>query len=208
MQLATDVDIEQWSAVTVSTQLTRLDLESLGKQPLPQLAPAYLFPPGRTLPHLQTLRLSPECADDQEGWCLDGDDLRLIMSACPALKVLHIASVVREDADVSALMQLPHCCTSLRIGGDAFTDATVGLIAQLTSLRELCWLDSWGFSDVGLQQLSMLQSLTSLELSGCAGISSHVWVAATGEDGNEMYLTNGDEVRCACGCVFFYELAC
>jgi hypothetical protein len=51
------------------------------------------------------------------------------------------------------LLQLPQTCTSLDVGGAAFSDDAAPLLAQLTQLRELSWTHSPGFTEAGLEQL-------------------------------------------------------
>jgi hypothetical protein len=70
------------------------------------------------------------------------------------------------------LLQLPGSCTSLHVGGAAFTDAACAVLLQLTQLRDVGF--SWcpEFTDVGLEQL------TQLDLQRCVvyncGVSQQV----------------------------------
>jgi hypothetical protein len=54
---------------------------------------------------------------------------------------------------MSGLLHLPDSCTSLLIGGSAFTDAVAPVLAQLTQLEYLCVRKAPGFADAGLLQL-------------------------------------------------------
>jgi hypothetical protein len=113
------------------------------------------------MPLLERLDISPEIEldDDEEPEdmsCMDSDDLASICRGCPALQWLDVARAVQPGADLSVLAQLPASCTSLRVGGAAFTDAAPSVLAQLTNLEYLCWRHSAGFIDAGLEQLTAL----------------------------------------------------
>lgn len=153
---------EQWSAITASTQLTQLVLFGSGKPPLPLplLGVPHAFAAGRRLPHLQILELSGSK-------CVDGDHLHSIVTCCPALKQLTLDGVMygAAAADVAALARLPHSLTRLHIAGDAFTDTVaVGALKQLSNLKSLSWVNSPSVSVAAVEQLTVLQQLTSLKV--------------------------------------------
>lgn len=63
----------EWSALTASTQLTRMSLQERMRQPLPPAVAQHVFPAGRQLPHLQTLELSTTLLNaGQEEWWWTG----------------------------------------------------------------------------------------------------------------------------------------
>lgn len=71
------------------------------------------------------------------------------------------------DADLSGLLKLPRSLHSLSVGGKAFGDAAMPVLAQLTQLEDLCVQKAPGFTDAGLQHLTSLE-LDRLYVSGCA----------------------------------------
>lgn len=99
-------------------------------------------------------------------WCVDSKDLASILSCCRGLKVLDLHSVLKPDADLSPLLQLPVSCTDLRISGHAFGDAAAPIIVQLQHLRRLSWTDGIWLTDAGLEQLTALQGLQHLAVTG------------------------------------------
>jgi hypothetical protein len=152
---------ERFSALTASTHLTNLVVHPAHVTPLPLNAVKHMFPAGRHMPLLHTLHISPELElHDEELSCMDSDDLASICRSCPALHQLDISGAVQPGADLSVLAQLPDSCASLLLGGAAFTDAAASVLVQLTHLYYLCWSQSLGFTDAGLEQL------TALDLGG------------------------------------------
>lgn len=194
--------LQQWSALTAATGLTRLDLQWMDPQPLPVLGGAQVvFSARRPLPHLRVLSLSTNEDDNEHERCLDGDDLNSIVGCCPSLVELQLVSTVREGADLTPLCRLPPCLTLLAVGGDAVTDAVaVPVMLQLTQLQELHVVNAPGFTDTGLQQLTALKGVTKLEVAFCQGVSSRIWAAASPSgDGDEdaFCLTQANEEVCS-----------
>jgi hypothetical protein len=106
---------------------------------------------------LRCLEISTEEVHTDE-WCIDSADLASIANGCPGLEVLDISDgIVKPDADLSALLQLPDSCDRLHVAGAAFSDAAAGILAQLTQLDVLTWHTAPTFTDVGLQQLTAPQ---------------------------------------------------
>lgn len=126
---------QRFSALTASSHLTRLEVVGKCNAPIPQAAVQHMFPAGRQAPQLQQLVIKPS----RDGCCLDSAGLAAIICTCPGLQHLDIADAVQPSADVSALLQLPQSCTYLSVGGEAFGDAAVPMIAQLTQLKVLSW---------------------------------------------------------------------
>lgn len=170
---------EQWSALTASTQLTRLMLHGEGHSPrLPAGAVQQMFSVGRRLPHLRKLILQFNGYQCQDSWCLDSGDLHSIIGGCPQLHSLCLLRTVCKGADVSALLQLPASCTRLVIGGNAFAHSAVPVVLQLTQLRKLRWWDSTPFNDRTLLQLTTLTHLSKLEIMCSDDVSTSIWEAA------------------------------
>ena len=91
---------QRFAALTASTQLKRLALKPDDKMPIPQGAAQYMFPAGRQLPFLEVLTISPtvdwrEDLGTEEEWCLEGTDIRNIVSCCTGLQELDIGHIVR-----------------------------------------------------------------------------------------------------------------
>jgi hypothetical protein len=96
------------------------------------------------------------------------------MAAClPALDTLSLLHVVRDHATVAQLTQLLPRLTSLRVAGTAFDDGAAPLVALLTSLVELTWIDS-SLTPLGLQRLTALTRLTSLAVFDAIDIDEPV----------------------------------
>jgi hypothetical protein len=197
--LETDIVAPQhFSALTASSQLSRLYVLQPDEMPLPRGAVQHMFPPGRQMPFLQHITISPgrdiapgdAPPDDDpyggppppppEDWCMDADDMGRVFSACKALQDLDITSSSDPKASkhMSVLLQLPPSCTSLQIGGEAFTNAAAPFMAQLTQLEylELTW--SKGLTDSGLEQLESLDQLRDLLVQG-SGVSDKVTSVGT-----------------------------
>lgn len=163
-------DLQAFSALTSSSSLQKLAMPVDGGQAFPPGAAEHIFPAGRQLPCLQHLDLSSLDNEEEQEFCLNGEDLARIVACCPSLQHLNITNALEPGADVSMLLQLPASCTSLDIGGAAFTDAAAPVLAQLTQLRELAWTDSPGVSDQGIKQLTALRRLDTLLLMECSGL--------------------------------------
>jgi hypothetical protein len=145
-----------------------------------------MFPAGKQLPQLQQLLLH---SDHWHGFeCLvTADDLPRMLRACPGLRSLQLTDVLEADADVSALLQLPSTCVSLRVAGDPFKDRAARVLAQLTQLTALEWDWAEGMTLAGLQPLTALQALQLFRMRG--GLERE-----PGEDGT-FELNAGEKVR-------------
>jgi hypothetical protein len=175
-RLDLSIDPQQFSVLTASSQLTSLDLFRDDAMPIPQKALQHMLPPGQQLQFLEELTISATPGEnkyfDVDAWCLNSADLLRIAEACPRLRWLRIINTVQPGADLSPLLQLSRSCTILEVGGQAFTDAAVPLLLQLTQLEDLSWNQSPRFTDVGLEQLTRLD-LTQLLIGKC-GLSYQV----------------------------------
>jgi hypothetical protein len=115
-----------------------------------------MFGAGKQLPLLRQLAIANH--DDSsyfngwphDQWTIDGQDLHVIASACPALQLLDIALNVKPDAELDSLLQLPQSCTSVTVGGAAFDYYAAGVVTRLTQLRDLSWSKSPGFTGVSM----------------------------------------------------------
>jgi hypothetical protein len=103
-----------------------------------------------------------------------GAELRNICSSCPELQILDIRGVV-NPGEWPGLLQLPPSCTELCIGGPAMSDAAATVVRQLTHLRVFRWWNSPGLTDVGVEQLTALTRLTTLDIHRCEGLSRELW---------------------------------
>lgn len=160
---------QQFSALTASTQLTFLSLFEDSDRPLAQGSGQHVFAAGRRLPHLRTLKFDTSSLDTRHAWCLDGPDLHSLTECCPSLEALDLYCVVRNGADLSALLQLPDSCVSLGVGGGAFDDAAAGVVAQMTQLTQLTFMEAPSLTDTGVQQLTALKGLRKLRVLDCEG---------------------------------------
>jgi hypothetical protein len=151
------IPLQRFSALTASSHLTRLVVQTLNAVPLPKGAVQHMFAAGRQMPQLQVCQLM---ADDSrpgaEPSCIDSADPELISRGCPALRRLGVVGTVQPSADLSGLLQLPASCTALSVSGAAFKDAAAATLAQLTQLKELTWSDSPQLTVAGLRQLTAL----------------------------------------------------
>lgn len=153
--------LHRFDVLTASSRLTRLVVGSpFGSTPLPAGAVQQMFPVHQQQPQLQCLDISPAAwnyeSDYFGPWCLDSAGLTRISSCCPGLRQLNITRTVHPDADLSGLLQLPSSCTSLSVGGAAFTEAATATLVQLTQLRDLSWRYTRGLTVTGLEQLTAL----------------------------------------------------
>lgn len=177
-----------FAALPASSNLERLQLTATDQQPLPLGAMRRMFPQGRTFLQLRDVSIvmlvepdNPFAADDAQQWCMDSTDLASFISCCPGLQDLDITGAIKPGADVSALLQLPTSCTSLNIGGAAFTDTAAPVLAQLTHLKYMSWCNS-DLTDTGLEQLTALTSLTRLLGYGNLEISDELFGAGGLQD--------------------------
>jgi hypothetical protein len=125
-----------------------------------------MLPAGRQLPQLRHVLL--QGIDSGGGYidepCMTAAELASLISCCPALHTLQIRNALEGSADVSPLLQLPPCCTSIKVGGPAFGDEAAGVVCQLGQLRELLWYYSEGLTDRGLEKLTVLTGLQELDM--------------------------------------------
>jgi hypothetical protein len=167
----TSVSPQRFAALTASSHLTRLAVQSHKGGRLPKGAVRHMFPSQRQqrlLRHLE-LRILYWHGFIDSAWRIDSTDLASIASCCPGLQHLDVTGTVQPGADVSVLLQLPDSCTSLAVGGAAFSDAAAATVVQLTQLKHLSWQHSKQLTDTGLQQLTALD-LDSLA-AGFNGLS-------------------------------------
>lgn len=163
--------LQLYSGLTASSHLTVLNLTDPEGQLLPHGAAQHMFPAGRVLAQLQSLTLRGMCSGGL--WCLEAADLRSVVSACPGLHRLEILGVVEVSA-TQALLDLPACCSELKVGGWALNDASARVIAKLTQLADLEWFDSESLTDAGFEHLTKLTGLTRLHMYDMDGLSDVV----------------------------------
>lgn len=140
----------------------------------------HMFPAGRLLPQLVYINLqgTDSFGDYMDTPCMTAAELASLISCCPALQILDICNALEASADVSALLQLPPCCTSIQVGGPAFSDAAAGVVCQLSQLQSLTWCHSEGLTDRGLEKLTVLTGLQHLDLWGNKELSKCITNAA------------------------------
>lgn len=142
---------------------------------------------------------------DADECCIDSADIASICKSCPGLQWLDISSAVQPGADLSVLLQLPEGCESLSVGGEAFADDAVPVLARLTQLQYLYWNHSPEFMDAGLEQLMpVAEELSRLCVDDC-GLSAEVSPAGTldvtwGRKVNNAYRRN--RAACTVQCLF------
>jgi hypothetical protein len=117
--------LQLYSGLTASSQLTVPSLTDPEEQVLPHGAAQHMFPAGRVLAQLQSLTLRSSCEGDMS--CLTAADLRSVISACPNLRRLEVPGTV-QTGGVQALLNLPACCSELKVGGQAFDDFSAALL--------------------------------------------------------------------------------
>lgn len=195
--------LQQWSALTASSQLTYLLLYEKEARPLPPGAAQRFFT--AQLPHLQTLSLGTS-SQLRFGWCLDGQDLQSIIACCPNLTSLDLQGVVRSGADMAVLSHLPASCCSLEVGGTAVTDAAAAALSQLPQLTYLSLTKSRQLTCLGVQQLTALQAIRRLYISECAGVRS-ICVAAGSTD-LDLKLSWGEAEVGALSVLSYISLKC
>lgn len=74
---------------------------------------------------------------------------------------------------MAALTQLLPGLTLLSVDGRVFDNQAAGLVAQLTTLRDLEWSDTI-ITSAGVQWLTALTNLDRLVMRDCPGVSAHV----------------------------------
>lgn len=188
-----EVQANHFAALTASSHLTKLEVGCDEEQPLPVEALRHMFPAGQALPELQELTV---CASEMSAGpgFITAAELRNVISACPVISSLDITCVLQPGADVHALLQLPATCRSLAIGGEAFGESAAVVVAQLTQLTRLSWMESHDLSDAGLDRLTALQALEKLLLREMQGLSDGLVPKDDGTMFEELILTTGDQV--------------
>jgi hypothetical protein len=94
---------QRFSALTASTQLTRLAVDPFSSTPLAKGAARHMFPAGRQLPQLHELTIMPDDAGSDwplTQWCIDSADIHSIASCCIGLQTLDLGHSVRPGAEV------------------------------------------------------------------------------------------------------------
>jgi hypothetical protein len=142
------IKLEQCSALTSSSHLTTLKLSGVQ---LPPACGKALFPAGRTLPHLTTLKLRGKA----KGWwyCLNhqrpagadaplgpAGDIYSLVECCPNLVELDLAGSVQSGVNMSGLRHLLRL-TSLVVGGQGFDDGCAAGLACIWCLDKLTVID-------------------------------------------------------------------
>lgn len=187
----TNIPPQRFAPLLASKELTRLQFTVNDKRPWPPGTLQHMLPPGKLNSRLQVIKLTAnkhwvsgvksEYADDDDDeeeiqhedklWCVDAADISSITRGCPALNELGLNCVVHGGTDVSCLLPLHAQLNVLDVGGVAFDDAAAWVVAQLTNLGSLSWLQSPGLTDAGLFQLTSLRRLSSFDLQDCPGVS-------------------------------------
>jgi hypothetical protein len=159
------------SCLTASTNLCALEVD-LMKAP----ATCTLFAPGTEYPHLRQIRLlnrgrSPPA--DSLALSVDKQQLQQLCSCCPALQIL--VCIMRLDRDPEALQPLLQltalerseiqlACPMAPAAAPAAIAAAVGVIAQLTGLRQVWLSGPPALQKSMLMPLTALRALTGLEV--------------------------------------------
>lgn len=99
----------------------------------------HMLGPARPMQALQRLTVSTEDCQCYwpDDWCIDNAGLLAITSSCPQLQHIRFAGSIQPGADLSPLLQLQESCTSLHVGGEAFSDASMPVLLQLRQLQDL-----------------------------------------------------------------------
>jgi hypothetical protein len=141
--------LEQCSALTTSSHLTTLQLSGVQ---LPNACGKRLFPAGRILPHLTTLKLfgkakrwwdngwnslPPSASDAPIG---PAGELYSLVECCPNLQNLDLAGAVQSGVDMSALRHLLRL-TAVVVGGQGMDDNCAAGLGQVRQLRKLIVID-------------------------------------------------------------------
>jgi len=164
---------EQFAALTASSHLTQLRVQWEHQQLLAAGSAQHVFGPDKHLRHLQVLHVScfsKSLSETHDPAWLDAGGIYNIARCCSGLCDLTLIGCVQPGSDVSGLLELP-ACRKLAVGGAAFGDEQVAVIAQLSALTGLCWVNSPGLSDAGLAQLTALKRLKGLSVLECGDIT-------------------------------------
>jgi hypothetical protein len=211
--------LQAFSALTASSQLSSLIAYGQGPQPLPRGAVRHMLPPGRVLQALKVLRV--ECCDntdaadsfDADAWCVDAADIDSISAACPNLQTLKLCCVVRATPEVVSslgrLQRLPLLELSVGDSTGWLTDDAADALAGISSLRRLRVYNARQLSDVGLEHLTALRQLRRLSIRN-AGLSAdvaprhdneHPWLESQYDSApGELELITFNEVRLRLAC--------
>jgi hypothetical protein len=161
-----------------------------------------MFPEGRQLPLLQTLRLEVERIKPDgfySDWCVDASDISRLASALPALNRLSLCHVLKDTPEAGAVVELAQTMTGIKqlwVAGDAFDDRATGFVAQMTQLADMGWHES-DMTSVGLQKLTALTNLGSLIMHNLLYMDKRLLTDA--RDGGCLELFTSPEVRtCQC----------
>jgi len=174
----TDLPAQCFTALTAASDLECLEWELV--EALPLGAVQHMFPEGKQLPHLHTLSLTTGTWGAQyQGHYVTAADLNSISAACPVLERLNVTNAL-QPGEERGLLMLPARCTHLSIGGNATEDSSVSVVTQLTQLCSLTWQNSLDLTDLGLEQLTALRALTSLDIRESLGLSKQLVGSATG----------------------------
>jgi hypothetical protein len=153
-----DSDAATCGAITASANLKCLGVCGLL---LPRASWVHLFPPGRRLPQLHKFEL---CFG---GTCtFDCSAFEQLVDCCPGIQNLSSENMklFEEGVSLAPLLRLQQLAR-LECPHVVDGDASVGVLARLSSLTSLC-LRAWpGLSDVGLLQLTALLRLQVLAVS-------------------------------------------
>lgn len=205
---------QQFSALTASTQLKRVVvLDVRIRQVLPLGAVQHMFSPGRQLQALTCLELESSGAayagiDLGQSVFISAADMKCLVRACSSLQHLAVCNALEDGAAVQELLQLPPCCSSLSVGGEAFHDAAASVVAQLTQLTALTWSESAGLTDLGLERLTTLKDLQELGLFSAASITQEMFprreplhnVGLSSGNSQSQQVSEPASVLCGCKC--------
>jgi hypothetical protein len=140
---------QQCSGLISSSHLISLQLSGVQ---LPRSCGKLLFPAGRTLLHLTTLKLRGKIKwvwnTLRQEYCFEAStppigpagDLYRLVESCPNLEDLDLAGSVQCGVDMSPLRHVRHL-TSLVVGGPSVDDRCAARLGQLTGLRTLAVID-------------------------------------------------------------------
>lgn len=166
--------MQQLSALTASSQLTYLRINSYEYACLPEDALRHMLPAGKLLPYLQELSLQsvseafPEDLEDffQFTPIASTADVSSIARCCPGLVKLSLCRIIWHEREAFAgLTALQPSLHVLHIDGAALDIGAARAIAQLTGLQELCWGSTSTVGSADLRPLTALRGLTHLEVS-------------------------------------------
>jgi hypothetical protein len=168
--------VAAFSALTVSSKLQHLDISWNG---LPAAVWQHIFPPGRQLPHLETLIL--ECINDPAtGDPIPAPEGSRLVSCCPSLQCLDIRHLQYGTELLVALRKLSSFQILYLTAENGPDLEGLEVVCQLTGLRQL-ELDAGSLSEGLLLQLTQLTCLTRLKHTGIVN-----GVAATVHLDNEV----------------------